>query len=235
MAEEKVSVVDAVTGIILAGGKSIRYGRDKAFERIAGETLIDRALRQVGSLSGVQELMLVTSEKLAAGLNYLKSAVQRGQGEISQCAPAIRIVCDQRPEQGPMGGIHAGLSAATCEYSVIVGCDMPFLNRGLLQYMFSLRSGYDMVVPRVSGLPEPLHAIYSKSCLPAIETRLEAGKPMVYRLLEGVRVRFVEQDEVERFDPKHLSFFNINSMDDMEKARELLEKCQGQPGNPENV
>ena len=193
-----------ISGIILAGGKSSRLGKDKVFEVIGKETLIERAVRQLAELN---ELIVVTSERVAPLLDA--------------CRLRARIVKDVHIGQGPMGGLHAGLLAASNDYSLVVACDMPFLNYDLLCYMIGLRHGYDLIVPRVSGMPEPLHAVYSKSCLPAIERRLSEGRPMVYSLLEGVRVRFVEQEEVEKFDPRHLSFFNINSTADIDKAREM--------------
>ena len=196
-----------ISGIILAGGRSSRLGKDKVFEVIGKETLIERAVRQLAELDELDELIVVTSERVAPLLDAFRLRA--------------RIVKDVHIGQGPMGGLHAGLLAAGNDYSLVVACDLPFLNQDLLRYMIGLRRGYDMVVPRVSGMIEPLHAVYSKSCLPAIERRLNEGRSMVYSLLEGVRVRFVEQEEVEKFDPKHLSFFNINSTADIEKARAM--------------
>ena len=196
-----------ISGIILAGGRSSRLGKDKVFEVIGKETLIERAVRQLAELDELDELIVVTSERVAPLLDAFRLRA--------------RIAKDVHIGQGPMGGLHAGLLAAGNDYSLVVACDLPFLNHDLLRYMIGLRRGYDMVVPRVSGMIEPLHAVYSKSCLPAIERRLNEGRSMVYSLLEGVRVRFVEQEEVEKFDPKRLSFFNINSTADIEKARAM--------------
>lgn len=195
---------EQVTGIILAGGRSSRFGNDKAFAFIGRERLIERAVHQLKDFS---DLLVVTNERIAS--LYSLSLLP------------VRVVFDEQPGMGPMGGIHSGLKAARNEYSLVVACDMPFLNHSLLEYMVNARHGYDMVVPRTHGLPEPLHAIYSKNCLPAIKQRLIQGKAMVYGLLDGVRVRFVEQEEVERFDPDHISFFNINNSADLERAREL--------------
>jgi len=202
-----VAETNDISGIILAGGRSSRLGKDKVFEVIGKETLIERAVRQLAELDELDELIVVTSERVAPLLDAFRLRA--------------RIVKDVHIGQGPMGGLHAGLLAAGNDYSLVVACDLPFLNQDLLRYMIGLRRGYDMVVPRVSGMIEPLHAVYSKSCLPAIERRLNEGRSMVYSLLEGVRVRFVEQEEVEKFDPKRLSFFNINSTADVEKARAM--------------
>jgi molybdopterin-guanine dinucleotide biosynthesis protein A len=81
-----------------------------------------------------------------------------------------------------------------------------------------------MIIPRVGSLREPLHAIYSRSCLPAIEQLLKKGNYTTDRLPSLVKVRYVEAEEINRFDPKHLSFFNINTRADLEMARKLAGK-----------
>ncbi|MEW6034723.1 MAG: molybdenum cofactor guanylyltransferase [Chloroflexota bacterium] len=198
-----------MTGVVLAGGRSRRLGRDKAFEGLGGESLLERAVRSLAGLAGV---VVVVGQKSAPAPDVRRLGA--------------RVVEDIYPGKGPLGGIHSGLVASTTPYVLVVGCDMPFLNRGLLGYLLGLRSGFDAVVPRVSGKPEPLHAVYSKACLPVVERQLREDKPAVHVLLEELRVRYVEQDKVERFDPQHLSFFNVNSAADMEKARELVRRQQ---------
>lgn len=200
-----MSKEDQVTGIVLAGGKSTRFGTDKGFELFGPESLIERA---VSLLDWLEKLIVVTSAELAQRIDALR-------------LPA-RTVLDVKTGLGPMAGIHAGLLASSTRHSLVVACDMPFLNRHLLEYMIGLRQGYDMVVPRVSGLPEHLHAVYSRDCLPAIERKFAQGRSEVHALVDGVRVRFVEQAEVDRFDPQHLSFFNVNSKTDMDRARRLV-------------
>ena len=101
---------------------------------------------------------------------------------------------------------------------------MPFLNRDLLAYMLEISAGFDAVIPRLGDMVEPLHAVYSKSCLPAIKSMLDGGRFNVGGLLAQVGVRYVEADEIDRFDPKHLSFFNINTEADLETARELVRR-----------
>lgn len=196
--------ISCVTGIVLAGGRSSRFGKDKGFEPFARENLIERAANQ---LKGFHEVIVATSAELAVRVNALRLAA--------------RTAIDTRAGLGPIAGIHAGLLVSSTEHSLVVACDMPFLNRQLLLYMAGLRRGYDIVVPRVGGFTEPLHAIYSKNCLPAIEKKINAGSPALHDLLQGPRVRFVEEDEVDRFDPRHLSFININSQADMERAKKL--------------
>jgi molybdopterin-guanine dinucleotide biosynthesis protein A len=101
---------------------------------------------------------------------------------------------------------------------------MPFLNIDLLRYLMELCPDFDVVIPRLEGKPEPLHAVYSRSCLGPMETMLHENRVKIADFFPAVRVRYVDDAEVEKLDPQHLSFFNINSEADLERARALLEK-----------
>jgi molybdopterin-guanine dinucleotide biosynthesis protein A len=160
-------------------------------------------------------------------LNLFKSdiiLVANAEQSFSQLAqfPRLRFAVDVYPGKGPLGGIYTGLAASTTVYNLVVACDMPFLNPDLLHYMIQVASDFDLVVPRVGRLTEPLHAVYSKNCLSPIENLLKQNELRVYKLFSLVKVRYVEAEEIDRFDPKHLSFFNINTEADLKKAKELL-------------
>ncbi len=99
---------------------------------------------------------------------------------------------------------------------------MPFLNLDLLDYMVRVTDDFDLIVPRVGKLIEPLHAIYSKRCLTHIRELIKKNELQVYQLFPLVKVRYIESEEINRFDPKHLSFFNINTEADLKKAKELV-------------
>ena len=195
-----------VTGVILAGGMSTRLGRDKAVEPLAGQPLIGRVLSM---LSGVtdESVVVVNDEHRGAELPL----------------PADTIVAvDAYPGSGSLGGIFTGLKAAGSEWALVVACDMPFLNPALLTRMLELRDGYDVVAPVLDGRPEPTHALYSKVCLPHMEKRLQDGKLKITGFFEQVRVRYIAEDEVDRLDPGRLSFFNINTQDDLDRANSLV-------------
>lgn len=194
--------------IILAGGKSLRLGYDKFLETVGNKNLLQRVISCVSPLSG--DIILVTARELTTlqSINY----------------PKLRVVTDIYPGKGPLVGIYTGLVTSTLFYNLVVASDMPFLNQALLRYMIQLSTNFDIVMPRVGNLVEPLHAVYTKSCLAPIEQMIKQGKLRVDKLFSLVRVRYVEAEEIERFDPKHLSFFNINTKADMEKARELAEE-----------
>ncbi len=196
---------EPVTGIVLAGGRSRRLGRDKAVEPLAGQPLIRRVIGRVAPLTN--EVVVVVADAARA------AALPLG--------PEHRVATDVYPEGGSLGGIFAGLSAATNQWGLVVACDMPFLNRSLLEYMLGLRQGCDAVVPAPGPYPEPTLALYSRNCLPDIEAKLRANDLKISGFFESVRVRYVDEDEVRKLDPDLRSFFNVNSPEDLARAREL--------------
>ena len=99
---------------------------------------------------------------------------------------------------------------------------MPFLNSGLLKYLADMAPIADVVIPLVSPpQPETLHAVYSKACLPVIEPRLRANRLRIIGFFDDVSVHYIERQEVTRFDPQFRSFINLNTPDDLDKARHL--------------
>lgn len=191
-----------VTGIILAGGSSVRLGQDKALIDAGGETLIERVVRRLEG--AVERIVLVTNEPERYAFLGLS------------------MVGDVYPDIGTLGGLHAGLAAIETPYGIAVGCDMPFLNPALLRYMISLQSGCDAVIPRVGRYREPLHALYARSCAARFAQAIEAGHRRIVRALEGARICYVEREAIERFDPQLRSFFNVNQPKDLAQMRALL-------------
>ncbi len=192
-----------ISGIILAGGKSLRLGHDKVLEKIGDKSLLERVVFHIDSFS--KNIIIVTAH-------------ERTFAPVAK-HPKIKMVSDIFPGQGSLGGIYTGLVASSSFYNLVVAADMPFLNESLLWYMMEKSDGYDFILPRVNGLFEPLHAIYSMNCIDPIKKILGQGKRVIIELFNYVKVRYIETEEVERFDPKHLSFFNINTKEDLELAR----------------
>lgn len=182
-------------------------GRDKALETVDGKSLLQRVVSKLSPFSN--DIIIVTAK--GKPLSRFNSGLRS------------RIVADAYPGKGALVGLGTGLAASKAWYNLVVACDMPFLNQALLRYMLELSAGFDLVVPRVAGLVEPLHAVYSKDCLAPIERLLEQGDLRVSQLFELVRVRYVEVEEIERFDPQRLSFFNVNTEADLERAQHLAE------------
>lgn len=191
--------------IILAGGKSLRFGHDKVLERVGNTSLLEQVISRIDSFS--KDIIIVTAKKrtFAPLANH----------------PKIKMESDIFPGQGSLGGIYTGLVKSDSFYNIVIAADMPFLSEPLLRYMIEVSDGYDFVLPRVKNLYEPLHAIYSRNCIAPIETIFEQGKKVIIELFDYVKVRFIEDEEVDRFDPRHMSFFNINTKEDLERAKKI--------------
>ena len=191
-----------VSAIVLAGGLSRRLGRDKAVEPFDGEPLIRRVIGRLSELT-TETVVVANSEARASQLPLPGDA---------------KTAVDIYPDSGSLGGIFTGLTAATNDWGFVVACDMPFLNSALISHMLTLRQGCDAVVPVLNGYPEPTHAAYSKTCLPHIERRLEARQLKIAGFFDDVRVRYVSEDEIDGFDSERLSFFNVNTPEDLARA-----------------
>jgi molybdopterin-guanine dinucleotide biosynthesis protein A len=199
-----------ITSIVLAGGRSSRLGREKLAEVIAGKSLIERAISRLSPLS--QEILIVISQKQA------RSSLS------AYTYPEAKTVVDLYPEKGSLIGIYTGLVHSSNFLNLAVACDMPFLNLDLLRYMVKIAPGFDVVIPRIGDQMEPLHAVYSKNCIKPMENLIKQGNLRITGFFDSVKVRYVGEDELDRFDPGRLSFFNINTEADLKRARILAER-----------
>ena len=168
-----------------------------------GDTpLIERVIERVGSVAG-RVLAVVNDEQRALELSL---------------PPEVVSVVDEYPDTGALGGIYTGLSNAATPWILVVACDMPFLNTNLLRHLLDNRHKADAVVPILDGRPEPTHAAYSAVCIPHIRSKIENRQLKISGFFDDVTVNCVPQHEVERFDPDRLSFFNVNTPDDLDRA-----------------
>jgi molybdopterin-guanine dinucleotide biosynthesis protein A len=189
-------------GTVLAGGKSRRFGRNKAVEIFEGERLIERQVRTLRSV--FPEVMIVANTpELYLDLN-------------------VTTVADVLPGRGPLGGIYTGLLFAQGDSIFVTACDMPFLQLAVIRRMVDLFPGHDVVVPRLGEYLEPLHGIYSPRCLPHIKRMLDREELQVIRFFPSLKVAHLDEEEIRWLDPAGLSFFNINTPEDMERAMEIL-------------
>lgn len=190
---------DDVTIGIMAGGKSSRMGRNKSFVKIDGKPMIEHVRDTVAPLA--KETILITNTPDAyAFLN-------------------LPMFADAYQDHGPLAGIFTAVSQATTPHILIVATDMPWLNADLLHYLIQRRKEADVIVPRWHKFPEPLHAVYSKAILPAVQANLEAKRLKITGFFGQVSVRFVEREEIERFDKNGRSFANINTPEELEEVR----------------
>lgn len=188
-----------VTGLILLGGKSSRYGSNKALVEIEGVRLVDRVAGVMKSIFHRVILLTHTPEEYT----YLR----------------LPMVEDLIMGLGPMGGIYTGLMTMSDETGFLVACDMPFLSGRLIRHMVEVRDDFDTVVPRMDWMLEPLHALYSKRCIPVIREAIEERQYQIAKCFAGMRVRYVDEEELRLWDPDLRSFFNINKPQDLPGAR----------------
>ncbi len=193
-----------INAIILAGGKNSRMKKAKAFCEINGRPVIEII---IGKLNGLFSKIIVVTNNTQGYERY-----------------DVMLVEDVVKNRGPLAGIYSGLSASDKPHNFVVGCDMPFLNVDLIRHMTENTGENDVIVPRIKGFVEPLHGIYSRRCLPFIKKELDGNDAEVTGVksfFSRVRVKYITEDEVSRFDRKLGSFFSINTNEDLEKAKSL--------------
>jgi molybdopterin-guanine dinucleotide biosynthesis protein A len=193
----------AVTGAILAGGRSRRMGSDKGLLPFGGRQLIEVVLTAIRPL--FSDIVIVANEPAV----YARFGVP--------------VVTDRIPG-GPLGGIHAALWSSRSPHIFCIACDMPFPNPAVITHLVALAPGYDAVVPHSSAGYEPIHAVYGRSCLAPVEALLRAQRLRLDELFASVRVRLVDAAELRPLDPSGRAFLNVNTPDDLEAARRLLEE-----------
>jgi len=198
-------MIPHMTGLLVAGGKSRRMGRDKRFLDLGGQPLLHRALSVLQRL--FPEVLIAVAEPLPQ---------LTGQG--------FRVVLDLIPNCATLGGLYTGLASASHPRIFAVGCDMPFLNQEAIRRLAGLGAQADVVMPRLATGLQPMHSVYSKGCLPHLDRMVKAQQLKVQDLVEvaGLTVKLVPEKDFLDVDPQLLSFFNINTPADLEFARKLL-------------
>ena len=192
-----------VTGVVLAGGKSRRMGKNKALMQLGDDSLIGHVIRCMQNVT--DELLLITNSPT----EYTHLGVPM-HGDIL-------------PGAGALGGIYTGLTHASHDTVLCVACDSPFLNPNLLTYLVSILEEYDAVMPytyrnEAQITLQTLCAAYSKRCLPIIELMLGESEMRVHALQERAHIKSVLPEVWQKFDSEGMSFFNINTPEDFERA-----------------
>lgn len=192
-------ISNQVSGIILAGGKNLRMGTNKAFLEIGGIRLIDRILCIYRQL--FNEIIIVTNDP----------------GAYTEFGDAA-IVTDIYKGKGPLGGIFTGLFHSGNPRIFVSACDLPYLNTGFILHLSGLAKQQDVVVPETPDGLQPLCAVYSRNCLPVIKRQIERDKLKITGFFRDVRLLTVGPDEIRRFDPEGLLFQNVNTPSDLQSA-----------------
>ena len=202
-----------MTGVLLAGGKSRRMGEDKRYLVVGEQTLLERGLAVLSSI--FQEVLVV----------------------IAQDSPPLdvdaRVVRDLVPDCGSLGGLYTGLTQATTPYIFVVACDMPFLDQAVISQFTSRRTTADIVMAKLAARLHPMHALYGKGCLPAMEQMILARQLKIQEMVShaSLRVRYVTEADLLTIDPSGRSFLNVNTPADLEVARSFQARVppSGQP------
>ena len=192
------------TGVILAGGMNTRfYGQDKAFLSVGGKRIIDHLYSIFNAL--FEDIILVTNDPH----KYLEWD--------------INIVTDLFPVRSSLTGIHAGLFYTLNPFAFFAACDTPFLKKELVETLInSIEQGVDVVIPETQAGFEPLCAVYSKECLKPVEQQIIQNKLTIRQLFKNRRVKKIPEKVLRKKDPDLISFFNINTPQDQEKAEKMF-------------
>ncbi|GJL58695.1 MAG: hypothetical protein NPIRA03_15520 [Nitrospirales bacterium] len=190
-----------ISGVVLAGGKSLRMGKDKRTLEWGGTTFLDKVCLTLEEL--FDEIILVTAT------------------DDYPCGHLpVRLVTDAIPNKGSLGGLFTGIQEASHSSVFVVACDMPFLNPFVISRLCALPEN-DVVMPKLSIGYQPLHARYSKRCSLIMEKMIQEGNLRIQSLIQdpSLSIQFVEEALFHDIDPHGYSFLNINTPADYEFAR----------------
>ncbi len=198
------------SAVILAGGAGSRLGSEKSHLSFGRRPLICWT---------VEKLQRAADEVIVVARNASQAAILRTM------VHGVVFTCDSIFGFGPIAGLESGMRCAKGSLVFATGCDLPFLNVLVIEKLFELAEGYDAAVPvRQNGMMEPLHAVYDRErMLRACENAIERGERRIQAPLRELRVNRVSVDLFRSVDPQLLTFFNVNTPEDLEEARRLWE------------
>jgi len=187
----------SVSAAIMAGGKSLRMGQDKAWIELDGEPLIKRVADVLAEVA--DEVIVVANDPKYESLG-------------------LRVVRDHWPQGGALGGIATGVGAATHDTVLVAACDMPFLSVDVWRVLLAHAGEADVVIPRIGGEFETLHALYTKACAPHMARSIAENRLRVIAFFDAVKVLAIEEAELRTVDPTLRAFTNVNTPEELAKA-----------------
>jgi molybdopterin-guanine dinucleotide biosynthesis protein A len=197
--------------LILAGGTGRRFGGNKALMKLGGKPLL---LHMVEGVWGFAREIVVAIGKDDEPDDYRRFL-----------SSEVTIRKDAAAKRGPLTGILAGMRGMRSEYTLVLPCDSPFIRGGVLKYLFDKARNADAAIPRwPNGYIEPLHAVYKvSSAFSAAENAMETRKLSIRDMIAGLhKVVYVGTDEIRRLDPQLLTFYNINSQEELRTAVKMF-------------
>lgn len=193
--------------IILAGGAATRLGSDKALVHLGGSPLISHVVR-----------------RLAPAVNRIIVSGRDGVPDDVQLPKEVTFVPDVPGVEGPLAGIYAGLQASNAEMNIVVACDMPLVGEKLIAMLLRGASESDalIVVPEWAGARQVLLTVYRRGCLDEMRRAIDQGERSPWNFQKRLRPLVIPKADVRAVDPEGLSFFNVNTSDDLIEAEKIL-------------
>ncbi len=192
-------------GIVLCGGQSKRMGQAKASLPFGNQPMLARVVERVGQ--AVSEIVIV------------RAADQK----LPEIPGNHKVIFDEIPNQGPLGGLATGLTALESRFDTafLISCDLPFLAPAVIARLFELIGQEQICIPHVGGRLHPLSAVYKLDSLPAVKIQLTQGRLRLLDLVEKLPTRVVSEDELRDVDPELATFRNLNTPADYAEALRL--------------
>lgn len=197
-----------ITGVVLAGGKSRRMGRDKAFLPFGSTLLIERIITRLHLIT--DQLLIITNTP--EQYTFLQ----------------LPLSPDLLPNKGSLGGIYTGLTLANTEQILFIACDMPFVRVDFLRYLYTESLGFEVVIPCNQEGFQPLCALYSKTCLPAVTHQIAEGQLKITEFFHFVRTKVITERAIRHFDLRGRMFYNMNTPEEYAQALQFLAEETGQ-------
>ncbi len=194
-----------ITAVVLAGGRSSRMGRNKAFLKLGHKTMIETIVESLQKI--FRNVIVVT--------NTPEKYTMLNQVEF------IQDIIDTK-EKKSLIGLYSGLVASKTDYVFVTGCDMPFVNIEFIKYMIESIKDEDIVVPFCYDHYEPLYAIYGKRCIPGFKELIEKNKFKIIDIFKNLNVKEIQKSEIRKFDKNTLCFKNINTYEQYMEIKDLF-------------
>jgi molybdenum cofactor guanylyltransferase len=199
----------AYSAIILAGGKSSRMGRPKADLQFDGITMLDCVVAEM--IRVFQDLVVALAEdRRYAWQDFF----------------FVQSIVDRARYRGPVAALEQALRKIRFDRAFVCSCDVPFVSGDLARKLCDMLGDHEAVIPQVDGQLQPLHAVYRKSCSKILKTMREQKQDRLQDIVNFAKVRIVPEDEIRALDPdpRLLSFFNVNTPEDYQRAIELMDE-----------
>jgi len=185
-----------MVSVMLAGGENKRFPYLKGFIEAGGRRIIESNI----------EILTSVTDSIVISTNTPEHYFYLG----------VPLIGDIITSAGPMSGIYSALYSTKSDAVFVSACDMPFLNKALIEYIIT-NADKEATVPVYNGKAEPLFGVYSSALLQTMENMIEHGRTSMYHMLDEVDVKYIDEDEIRGIDPEGLSFININTIDDFDR------------------